>query len=240
MAAPIGLLLAWLGQMAAYRAGEAPRGPAGVPTAVVVGLLLAVPGLMAVRARPPGARRRCGPCAPAIDTAARVLARVWRQVVAFPQLARAHRALPSVPDVADPITATIDGPRRGRGAAAATSLPAALRSPSPPGTSPGAWHFSVAEQPVAHARACQPLTSNLQPNHLHGFFVSKARAVSSSPPCPTATPGWKAPPGKFITTGLAPDLCWVAVERLHCAPHPRPRAGSRPATKRTARPVAVR
>jgi hypothetical protein len=165
MAAPLSALLVWGGHVMAFELVKQRVAPN--LSAVVIGLLLSVPGLMAFEHASP-ARVQLRAVRTTIDIAAPA-AQVWQQVVAFPQL-------PAPTDfifrtgIAYPINATIAG--RGVGAVRHCNFSTgSFVEPITVWDEPHRLAFSVADQP-APMRELSPY-DNLQPNHLHGFFVSK-------------------------------------------------------------------
>ena len=165
MAAPIGLLLVWMGHAVAFEFVKQKVTPN--VSAVVLGLLLSVPGLMAFEhASPAPVQLRA--VRTTIDIAAPA-AQVWQQVVAFPQLPAPTEFLFQT-GIAYPINATIAG--HGVGAVRRCNFSTgSFIEPITVWDEPQRLAFSVADQP-APMRELSPY-NNLQPNHLHGFFVSK-------------------------------------------------------------------
>jgi hypothetical protein len=165
MAAPIGWLLAICGHALAFEFVKH-KGTGSVPTAVLM-LLLAVPSLMAFEhASPIPVQLRA--VRTSIDIAAPA-AQVWQQVVAFPQLPTPTEFIFRT-GIAYPINATIAG--RGVGAVRRCNFSTgSFVEPITTWDEPHRLAFSVADQP-APMRELSPY-DHLQPNHLHGFFVSK-------------------------------------------------------------------
>lgn len=209
MAAPIGWLLVWAGHRLAFEFVKH-NGSAGVPAAVLA-LLLSVPSLMAFEhARPALLQLRA--VRTSIDIAAPA-AQVWQQVVAFPQLPAPTEFIFRT-GIAFPINATISG--RGVGAVRRCNFSTgSFVEPITVWDEPRRLAFSVAGQP-APMRELSPY-HNLQPNHLHGFFVSK-RGQFQLIPLPNGHTRLEGT--TWYYNRLQPDLYWslwsdYIVHRIH-------------------------
>ena len=163
MAFPIGLFFTWLGH---WIGCQILKIKAGNISPVIVMLFLSVPSLMAFE----NAREAAEDIRPVV-TAIEIKAtpeEVWKNVIAFPQLKEPEEFIFKT-GIAYPINATISG--QGVGAVRKCNFSTgSFVEPITTWNEPNLLRFSVEEQPAT----MQEISFyNIQPNHLHGYWVSR-------------------------------------------------------------------
>lgn len=164
MAAPIGFVFFTAGHLLARLVQKSKKGQQNI-SAVIIFIVISVPVFMAFDTLNKKDQIR------SVNTHIEINASpetVWKNVIAFPQLKEPEEFIFKT-GIAYPINATIDG--RGIGARRHCNFSTgSFVEPITQWNEPDLLRFSVTEQPVP----MQELSPyNIQPNHLHGYWVSK-------------------------------------------------------------------
>lgn len=164
MAAPIGLLFTWLGYLLGYEIIKSKI----INTSLVAVLLIAsVPTFMGFEY----STTKNSENLRSVTTTVRINApaeKVWKNVIAFPQLKEPTELLFKT-GIAYPINAKING--SGVGAIRHCNFSTgSFVEPITVWQEPSLLRFSVQDQPATMKELS---FYDLQPNHLHGYFISK-------------------------------------------------------------------
>lgn len=164
MAAPIGFICTYIGFLIGYSFSKSNIN-SNTPTAIIL-LMLSVPSLMAFENN-----IKITDDLRSVTTTIEINAspeKVWQNVVAFPQLKEPTEFIFKT-GIAYPINATIAG--QGVGAVRHCNFSTgSFVEPITVWDQPKLLKFSVDEQPVPMKEIS---LYNIQPNHLHGYWVSK-------------------------------------------------------------------
>jgi len=163
MAFPIGMIFTWIGHWIGYRILQT---RAGKSPATLIFLFLAVPSLMAFEnAKQDESELRSVTTSIVINAPPE---EVWKNVIAFPQLDEPTEFVFKT-GIAYPINATING--GGVGAIRHCNFSTgSFVEPITVWDEPHLLKFSVDEQPATMKEIS---FYDIQPNHLHGYWVSK-------------------------------------------------------------------
>ena len=163
MAFPIGLFFTWIGHWFGY---QILKSKLGNTSATIILLFLSVPSLMAFENVQPDKE-----VVRSVRTSIEINAtaeQVWKHVIAFPQLKEPSELIFKT-GIAYPINATIQG--QGVGAVRHCNFSTgSFVEPITVWGEPRLLKFSVDEQPESMKELS---FYDIQPNHLHGYWVSK-------------------------------------------------------------------